>query len=75
VNKNVEIITTDIANCGAPVVDIRYNVTKFEITPIAVVDAKSLLKELPYIARVCLSNAAFSISVSPFYYIIIKNLN
>jgi hypothetical protein len=74
VNKNVEIIIADIASFGAPVVDMRYNVTKFEITPIAVVAAKSLLKEPANIALVFLSKAAFSISISPLYYIIIKNL-
>ena len=43
-NKNVDVMIADIANWGASAVDIIYKVTKFETIPIAVVEARSLLR-------------------------------
>ena len=43
----------DIANLGATAVDIMYNVTKIETIPIAVVEARSLLR-VAYIYSPCI---------------------
>jgi|GEM_PF-2314775 hypothetical protein len=59
------MITNETANLVAPLVVIRYKVTRLELIPMAVVIDKFRASEAHEIARVYLSNAVISI-ITPY---------